>query len=332
MPSSAAPCYDIAGNQLYQHSMDTGDRWTINDAAGKPMFAWDVYRAVDENTSPEIQRLYITEYDGLHRHTALKLRIDNSAPSVVETFVYQDAVNAPINNLNGLATHHYGPSGLVQNIAMDFNGCLLQVRRQLAANSQGSMIDWQGNIIICKLDNEIWAQISEYDAQKRLSRLFNWHREVTFDSQGNELSTPGATNRVAIYVPSYSERGALLAESLYVRASKSIVYGVTQADTSQATTQQAIVGMSYDAKGQRQRMELGNGTVTSYTYDPKTFRLTSIRTTRPVPQGDRCSSAFTTASVVQDLRYTYDPVGNITHTFDAAQAPPMRKQSTDRPY
>ena len=33
------PCYDIAGNLLFQHSMDAGDRWMLNDAAGKPMYA-----------------------------------------------------------------------------------------------------------------------------------------------------------------------------------------------------------------------------------------------------------------------------------------------------
>ena len=30
---NASPCYDIAGNLLFQHSMDGGDRWTLNDAA-----------------------------------------------------------------------------------------------------------------------------------------------------------------------------------------------------------------------------------------------------------------------------------------------------------
>ena len=52
------PCYDIAGNLLFQHSMDAGDRWMINDAAGKPMVAWD-------------SRGFITQvkYDQLHRPT-----------------------------------------------------------------------------------------------------------------------------------------------------------------------------------------------------------------------------------------------------------------------
>ena len=44
---SNAPCYDIAGNLLFQHSMDAGDRWILNDAAGKSMFAWDFNQRQD---------------------------------------------------------------------------------------------------------------------------------------------------------------------------------------------------------------------------------------------------------------------------------------------
>src|SRR4029079_18363180 len=41
IPVGAVPCYDIAGNLLFQHSMDAGDRWMLADAAGKPMLAWN---------------------------------------------------------------------------------------------------------------------------------------------------------------------------------------------------------------------------------------------------------------------------------------------------
>ena len=44
-------------------------------------------------------------------------------------------------------------------------------------------------------------------------------------------------------------------------------------------------------------LELGNGTSDRFTYDAKSFRLTWVRSTRPVPAGDQCSSAFNDASV-----------------------------------
>ncbi|WP_182407530.1 SpvB/TcaC N-terminal domain-containing protein [Psychrobacter sp. GP33] len=67
-----------------------------------------------------------------------------------------------------------------------------------------------------------------------------------------------------------------------------------------------VSNIDYDAKGQRQRIDYSNGTSTSYEYDPLTFRLTHLRTRRGTES-------------LQDLSYTYDPVGNITQIRDDAQ-------------
>lgn len=67
-----------------------------------------------------------------------------------------------------------------------------------------------------------------------------------------------------------------------------------------------ITNIDYDAKGQRTRAEFGNDVRTTYDYDPLTFRLIRLRTRRG-------------AEALQDLGYTYDPVGNITHIQDDAQ-------------
>ena len=307
----SAPCYDMAGNLLFQHSMDAGDRWTINDAAGKPMFAWDVYQS--NESAAEQKRLYSTEYDELHRPIALKLKIDIDAFKVIEKFVYQDAIDQPINNLNGQATHHYDASGLNEVIGVDFAGSPLEIRRTLVLDKTAAFIDWQGNLS-SKLETETWIQITEYDALKRMTKLFNWHRDVKFDNQHNEQVTPGVTNRVAIYIPRYNERGLLSGETLHVRASKIIVNGVMKSEIGQARTQQAIVDIGYDAKGQRQYLKLGNGTVTRYTYDPESFRLVQLYTKRSASDSDSPLPAG-----VQNLSYVYDPSGNIVHIRDDAQ-------------
>ena len=64
--------------------------------------------------------------------------------------------------------------------------------------------------------------------------------------------------------------------------------------------------IDYDAKGQRERIEYGNEVSTAYSYDPLTFRLTHLLTLRGTEP-------------LQDLSYTYDPVGNITSIRDDAQ-------------
>jgi len=69
-----------------------------------------------------------------------------------------------------------------------------------------------------------------------------------------------------------------------------------------------VPNLDYNARGQREVCEYGNGVRTEYVYDPDTFRLMNLKTTR---LSDR--------SRLQDLNYTYDPVGNITEIHDNAQ-------------
>ncbi|WP_232379776.1 RHS repeat domain-containing protein [Polyangium fumosum] len=63
-----------------------------------------------------------------------------------------------------------------------------------------------------------------------------------------------------------------------------------------------------DVKGQREKIVYGNGVVTEYSYDPLTYRLKRLKTTRT-----------SDSELLQDLRYTYDPVGNIVEIADLAQ-------------
>ena len=69
-----------------------------------------------------------------------------------------------------------------------------------------------------------------------------------------------------------------------------------------------VTEIDYDARGQRLRCVHGNGTTASYAYEPDTFRLSRMRLVRASDD-----------AVLQDLRYTYDPVGNIVEIRDGAQ-------------
>jgi len=92
----------------------------------------------------------------------------------------------------------------------------------------------------------------------------------------------------------YNEAGLL--ESIAVRIRGS------------GTATSFVSDFDYDAKNQRLRCVHGNGTATTYTYDSRTFRLTRLRLVRDVD-----------AALLQDLQYTYDPVGNISEIRDGAQ-------------
>jgi RHS repeat-associated protein len=69
--------------------------------------------------------------------------------------------------------------------------------------------------------------------------------------------------------------------------------------------------IDYDAKGQRVLIAYGNGAQTTYDYDPETFRIVNLTTIRPSFPADE--------QLVQDLSYTYDPLGNITSIRDDAR-------------
>ena len=282
MPTGSVPCYDIAGNLLFQHSMDAGDRWTINDAAGKPMFAWD-----------SRDNLLMSSYDALHRPTKLELKnLDHPDWVVVGLTQYGEGTTGDeANNRRGKPYRSFDQSGVVTNQEFDFKGNALHVSRRLA-NDYNVDTDWKA-VLQLPLDQEpgsllmpeTFTQLTEYDALNRMTRQYNWHR---------------AGKPVAVYEPGYNARGLLLGEDLTVGANKTAVGHSGGNKTS------AIQNIRYDAKGQRLSITYDNNVTTQYTYDPNTFRLLTLLSTRP------------NKPELQDLSYTYDPSGNITEIFDAA--------------
>ncbi|WP_373509681.1 RHS repeat domain-containing protein, partial [Thiocapsa sp.] len=298
-----APCYDIAGNLLFQHSMDGGDRWMLMDATGQPFYAWDMTERVLEDGSllPE-QRVYRTVYDKLRRPVQQQLRINDDAPLVVERFIYRNpAPDAPdpadrdpqaaVLNLGGQIYRHYDPSGLMTNRSFDFKGNLLEATRQLASAYDRSVIHWPESPPDEAFERDTFTQTTQYDAIGRMMRLENWHR---------------AGRTPSVYLPRYNARGLLAGERLTVKGDPI----------------EAIGRIAYNVKGQRARIEYGNHTATEYVYDPATFRLVAMVTrrtgARPADCGAGFASVFVADAVVQDLHYWYDPVGKITEIHDDA--------------
>ncbi len=76
-----------------------------------------------------------------------------------------------------------------------------------------------------------------------------------------------------------------------------------------------LKGTFYDANGMRLEALLGNEVSLNYTYDEATFRMTRLF----------ARGRNGTPRTYQDLRYTYDPVGNLVYCLDHAQqsAPTM---------
>jgi hypothetical protein len=312
-PAGSVPCYDIAGNLLFQHSMDAGDRWTFMDAAGKPMLAWDANDARDDTTGQTLaqQRMYRSRYDALHRPTQLWLELDGGVAALIEAFEYCDTAtpngaidlhDARRRNLVGQMVSHRDPAGRMTLERVDFKGGVEEATRTLVADVAAPVVDWSVANWPALLEQEVFRQITEYDALGRIVRLYNWHRDAA----------PGTSDRVAVYEPQYNERGLLRSETLHARAHKQPGADGRPVFVSDPTRRQlAIVDVAYNEKGQKLSVALGNGTVTRYGYEPETFRLVSLKSER--------ASTSAAPRGLQDLAYTYDPAGNIVHIHDAAQ-------------
>lgn len=302
------PCYDIAGNLLFQHSMDAGDRWMLSDAVGKPMLAW--------NSRGHTFRI---AYDPLHRPTGRFVKgadpLDASRVIQFEKLIYGDTpgnglADTPANdqtrrlNLRGQLFQHHDTAGLVVNRgrnpstgtdeAFDFKGNRLRSTLRLTRDYKKTP-DWSGNPA---LEAEVFTSVARYDALNRPTQLVVPH--------SNQTGT-----RLNVLRPAYNE--AKLLERLDVWLDRTVEpIALLNPATSNL---KAVTNIDYDAKGQRLRIaynEAGNPIVTDYTYDKATFRLMRLVTKRP-------GHAESDKRTLQVLSYTYDPVGNITDIRDAAQ-------------
>jgi hypothetical protein len=72
-------CQDVAGNMLFQHGLDAGDRWMLTDAA-EPMLAWDQNERKIGRHQPRSKRTFLTQYDELHRTVSRWIAVKAARP------------------------------------------------------------------------------------------------------------------------------------------------------------------------------------------------------------------------------------------------------------
>jgi RHS repeat-associated protein len=284
--------YDMLGNRVHQASMEAGERWMLNDVAGKPLYAWD-----------SRNHRFRTAYDPLRRPTDSFLREGASAEMVIGRSIYGETrPNPEVNNLRGKVVELRDQAGVVTSDEYDFKGNLLRSQRRLA-QSYKTTLDWSG---VVPLEPETYTSRTRYDALNRPIQLIAPHSDQ-----------PGAT--VNVIQPIYNE--ANLLEQVHAWLNRN-AEPAGWLDPATANLH-AVTDIDYDAKGQRQRIGYGNGARTTYTYDPLTFRLAHLLTRRDAIAfpGDcpQPPPAGWPGCQVQNLHYTYDPAGNITHIRDDAQ-------------
>ncbi|WP_437742851.1 RHS repeat-associated core domain-containing protein [Sorangium sp. So ce1504] len=173
---------------------------------------------------------------------------------------------------------------MVTSQAYDFKGNVLQASRRLRSDVHADA-DW--SVLSALTDVSAIATAAE-----PLLEAESFGTQTAYDAlnRPTSLTAPDASE----VKPTYNEAGLL--ERVEARVRGAVAW----------TT--FVDNIDYDAKGQRERIEYGNGTSTAYTYDPLTFRLSRLKTTRS-----------SDSAVLQNLTYVYDPVGNIVEIRDSAQ-------------
>ncbi|MBF8743992.1 RHS repeat protein, partial [Pseudomonas guariconensis] len=257
---------------------------TLNDVAGRPLIAVTQISA-DQDLSQAVTRIWQYEARALAgRPLSVTEQVADGEARVAERFVWAEVTQRARDfNLVGQVVSHYDPAGLAKTNSIGLSGAPSSVTRRLLKEADNPDIasDWQGE------------EASDWDTRLALETYMT---QSTTDATGTQVTTldaAGNLQRVA-----YDVAGQLSGSWLTIKGK---------------AEQTIVKAVSYAATGQKLREEHGNGVVTTYTYEPMTQRLASIKTERPTGHASG-------AKVLQDLRYAYDPVGNVLKIRNDAEA------------
>jgi hypothetical protein len=189
-------------------------------------------------------------------------------------------------NGRGRIVKVYDQAGIQRQTEYDFKGNLLYSDRQLAQNYK-TVVDWKEQV---PMEDDVYVYQNKYDALNRCVEFTSADDSVVyhdFDQAGHLKSVDGK-------IRDSEER------RVFVR------------DTE------------YNARGQKTSVEYDNGTRTTYEYDPNTFALIHLLTSRdekkyPDDYDQPRSSSAGSGSHAQNLHYTFDAVGNVTKIVDNSQ-------------
>jgi RHS repeat-associated protein len=234
-------------------------------------------------------RYFRVEYDVLHRPVSV-FAIDGSGRELVlQQFVYGDQKpGAAKLNLLGMTHLVFDQAGLARVPQADFKGNPTRAERVIALDYTAP-IDWSSVAAAARYD----------DIEPTAAPLLDSTETFTTAAVYDALNRPVAVTLAdgTVLRPTYDEGGFLLRLQGQIRGS-----GVPI---------DFVENQEHDAKGQRTSTSYGNALLTQYFYDPTNFRLTQLVTTPTT--GDARAAAL------QNLTYTYDPVGNVVEVGDAAQ-------------
>jgi RHS repeat-associated protein len=252
-------------------------------------------------TWDEHGREFRAVYDALHRPTGTFVQEAGKPEILFNYVVYGDRLaNAEQSNLLGSLHQIFDQAGMVRVLQADFKGNPTSVERVLAKDYKNTP-DWG-----------LLAGQPDYNAIQAAANPILENAEVfTGASQYDALNRPTQVTLPdgTILLPTYNESNLLASLRSQIRG--------------QGNAIEFLKNQDYDAKGQRLFAHYGNEVLTQYFYDPNSFRLINLLTFK--------AGSNPQTQALQNLSYTYDPVGNVMQVTDDSQQTNYFRNAVVRP-
>lgn len=278
---------DLFGTVLRTHGVDAGIHVVLNDAAGRSFMAVTNIGTGEGATDDHrrtVTQVWHYESNALPgRLLSTTEQVTGESLRVKERFVWADNSAAhQAKNLAGQCISHYDTAGLVQTNSIALSGVPLSVSRRLLKDADNPDIasDWQGN------GPSAWDDLLADETFLALT---------TADATGNLLTATDAAGNLQRM--KYDVAGQLAGSWLTIKGEQERII---------------VKSLTWSAVGQKLREEHGNGVVTTWAYEPQTQRLLGNKTERPAGHASGMK-------VLLDLRYEYDPVGNVLSVHNDAE-------------
>lgn len=285
MDSSGGPGTED-GDATIPDAEDTAVARMLPDVAGHALRKWTERGYEFRDT-----------YDLARRLVEVRVITPEETEEVTEYLRYGESFSGAVAaNLRGRLWRAYDGAGLLEHGQHDFHGNLLATSRRLPKAHRGT-VDWAEVVAATTTEDR-------EDAEDEVLLAEAFEASSTYDALGRarEVVPPRSTDGA---VPATHAR---LVRQTYNQAGL-LATVEAQFGTDESAFTTIVSGVTYNARRQREQVVHGNGVVTTYDYDDRSFRLVQLLSMRDT------GSATLTA---QDLRYTYDAAGNVVAIEDAA--------------
>lgn len=317
--------------------LDTlGNAFLVNDNGLTSCYKYDIQGRLIESIDPRLYAANLAEGTAYYNFKYLYPMMGDT-PWVTDST--DGGVNLSFNNVLGQHLWNRSPRNFDQVIYYD------ELQRKVKIRTQGIKNDGTvatDNVVETFIYGESQPNATDFNLRGQLYQLRDQSGVITnskYNLQGNILETSRQLTKnyqdyvnwddaVELEKEIYTNKFAfnaiqqLIAETIPDGSVKINNYnrlGLLEAVTvtlPDSTLQPIINNIEYDAKGQRLAVDYANGVRTSYSYEETTWRLIKLYSTR----SNQDSTGQARQSVIQDIAYTYDPVGNITRLKDNTYA------------